>query len=226
MARIRTIKPEFFNSADVADLTPLSRLFYAYLWTEADREGWVTWNVRNFRMRFFPTDDYDVEKVTREVIEAGLVTLWETEDGAIVGLIPSFLRHQVINNRECSSEISSRVKDACTRVKAEGRKEGKERKEMTRESSRSSGPVDPAVLARWEDFWKTYPRKEGKKNAKSAFLKLKEEEQGKAISDVKGGRFSATEKKFVPHAATYLNQERWTDEVSESTPLRFYGNEL
>jgi hypothetical protein len=49
-------------------------------------------------------------------------------------VIPGFKTHQVVNNREKESELpplsdaSSRVKVACTRDKAEGRKEGKERK--------------------------------------------------------------------------------------------------
>jgi hypothetical protein len=39
MARIRTIKPEFFTSEDIVSLTPLARLFYVSLWCEADREA-------------------------------------------------------------------------------------------------------------------------------------------------------------------------------------------
>ena len=39
MARIRTIKPDFFTSEDIVGLTPEARLLYIALWCEADREG-------------------------------------------------------------------------------------------------------------------------------------------------------------------------------------------
>ena len=39
MARIRTIKPEFFTSDDICALSPRARLLYVGLWCEADREG-------------------------------------------------------------------------------------------------------------------------------------------------------------------------------------------
>ena len=43
MARIRTIKPEFFTSDDICALSPLARLLYVGLWCEADREGRLVW---------------------------------------------------------------------------------------------------------------------------------------------------------------------------------------
>ena len=39
VARIRTIKPDFFTSEDIVVLTPWARLLYIALWCEADREG-------------------------------------------------------------------------------------------------------------------------------------------------------------------------------------------
>ena len=134
MPRIRTIKPEFFNSFDVASLSPLSRLFYAYLWTESDRDGFLEWKPKNFRMRFFPTDQYDIEDLESELVEQELIIV---HADIMICEIPGFTKHQVINNRESQSELAPRVKDACTRVKAEGRK-GKERKDACREMGRLS----------------------------------------------------------------------------------------
>ena len=130
MARIRTIKPEFFTSSDIVSLTPLARLFYVSLWCEADREGRLGWNVKTFKMRYLPADDCDIQSLSNELIEANLIFLYEV-DGKEYAEIPSFKNHQVINNRESESVIPSRVKVACKRVPAEGRKEGKERKEST-----------------------------------------------------------------------------------------------
>ena len=133
MARIRTIKPEFFNSYDIASISPLSRLFYAYLWTESDREGLLEWKPKNFRMRFFPTDQYDISDLENELIEAGLIVLHDD-----ICEIPAFTKHQVINNRESESDLLPHVKDACKRVKAEGRKEGKGREGASKNASQQN----------------------------------------------------------------------------------------
>ena len=131
MARIRTIKPEFFTSSDIVSLSPLARLFYVSMWCEADREGRLSWNTKTFKIRYFPADDCDIEAIAHECIEVGLIELYEI-DGKKFAEIPSFKTHQVINNRESESVLPqkpSRVKDASARVLGEGRKEGKERKE-------------------------------------------------------------------------------------------------
>lgn len=141
MARIRTIKPEFFTSEDIVSLTPLARLFYVSLWCESDREGRLEWKPRTFKLRYLPGDDCDINDLGSELIEAGLVVLYEI-DGKLYGEIPGFKKHQVINNRESESTIPPRVttmNDASpTResgVKAEGKgkegkgKEGREQRE-------------------------------------------------------------------------------------------------
>lgn len=137
MARIRTIKPEFFTSEDIVELSPLARLFYIGLWCEADREGRLAWKAKTFKLRYLPADDCDLEALSAELTEAGLVEIYEV-DGKQYAEIPSFTRHQVINNRESASEIPARVADACPRVKAEGKegREGKEGKDASKDAKR------------------------------------------------------------------------------------------
>ena len=141
MARIRTIKPEFFTSEDIVSLTPLARLFYVSLWCEADREGRLEWKPRTLKYRYLPGDDCDIEQLAGELTGAGLIILYEVHDKRYAE-IPSFKKHQVINNRESASVIPVRKDEkagACIdasatregRVKAEG-KEGREGKEIAR----------------------------------------------------------------------------------------------
>lgn len=130
MARIRTIKPEFFTSEDIVSMTPLARLFYVSLWCEADREGRLAWKPRTLKMRYLPGDDCSIDELSAELIDSGLIVIY-TVDGKEFAEIPGFVRHQVINNRESESVIPPRVDDASgtrqARVKAEG-KEGREGK--------------------------------------------------------------------------------------------------
>ena len=68
-------------------------------------------------------------------------------------------------------------------------------------------------------FWKEYPRKQGKKDALKAWLKIKPDEAlaERIISALKlqkqGAGWQRDNGKFVPYPATWLNGERWEDEA-------------
>ena len=64
----------------------------------------------------------------------------------------------------------------------------------------------------FDQFWSLYPRKTSKQSAFKAFTKLKDEDQQAAINNI-ARLYSETPVQFVPHAATYLNQGRWEDQV-------------
>jgi hypothetical protein len=101
MARIRTIKPEFFTSDDICALSPLARLLYVALWCEADREGRLVWTPGVLKRRYLPDDDCDIAAVAGELVERGLVRLY----GEGLAVIPTFTRHQHVNPREASSKL-------------------------------------------------------------------------------------------------------------------------
>ncbi len=155
MARIRTIKPEFFTSEDIVALTPLARLFYVSLWCESDREGRLAWRPGTLKMRYLPGDNCDVDILAQELIDAELIVLYEVA-GKTYAEIPTFKNHQVINNRESESIIPARVADASTRVKAEGRKEGngKEGKEGSSDRSPNGSrlPQDWTLPDDWREW--------------------------------------------------------------------------
>ena len=96
MARIRTIKPEFFTSEDIVSLSPMARLLYVALWCEADREGRLVWKPKTFKLRYLPADDCDVTALCDEIVARGLVKLY----GDGLAYVPAFADHQHINPRE------------------------------------------------------------------------------------------------------------------------------
>lgn len=123
MARIRTIKPEFFTSEDIVELSPLARLLYIALWCEADREGRLEWKPKTFKIRYLPMDDCDIEALLAEITDRGLVVRYTTQttqttqtttqsaqtsgtqSGQEFGYIPAFTDHQFINNKEAQSVL-------------------------------------------------------------------------------------------------------------------------
>lgn len=101
MAKIRTIKPEFFTSDDICALSVQARLLYIGIWCEADREGRLEWRPGNLKRRYLPDDRVNIVALCNELISRGLVVLYA--DG--LAYIPTFNKHQHINPRETASKL-------------------------------------------------------------------------------------------------------------------------
>ena len=109
MARIRTIKPEFFKheelyEAEIEEKLPL-RLAFAGLWCQCDREGRFKWRPNQIKLDVLPYDKCDFSRVLDALATRGFVVEYESDTGDRYGFVPSFLAHQVINNRESQSQL-------------------------------------------------------------------------------------------------------------------------
>jgi len=222
MARIRTIKPEFFTSADIVSLSPLARLLYVATWCEADKEGRLVWKPATFKLRYLPGDACDVQALCDEVVKAGLAVLY----GDGFAYIPAFKAHQHINPRESASQLPD--PDACGTRKprvgtrqprdsdAQGGREGKG-KEGVDDASGSVYEFPPG----FERFWSAYPRKVGKVAAAKEFDRCKPnstlvDAMVVAIEAQKLGEpWRKDSGQFIPHPSTWLSEGRWLDEVAE-----------
>lgn len=146
MARIRTIKPEFFTSEDIVALSPLARLLYIATWCEADKEGRLAWKPATFKLRYLPGESCDVHALCAELVDSGLVVLY----GDGLAYIPKFSQHQHINPRESDSKLPepekiSRDSDASARViDAQGGREGKGKERKGKDSVPTGTDAAPA----------------------------------------------------------------------------------
>ena len=106
--RIRTIKPEFFTHEALfdaeADFKLPLRIAFVGLWCAADREGRFRWEPRRLGVQIMPYEKTDFSRVLDALATRGFIRQYSVGDG-VFGLIPSFSRHQVINNRERESEL-------------------------------------------------------------------------------------------------------------------------
>ena len=70
----------------------------------------------------------------------------------------------------------------------------------------------------FENFWKEYPKKVGKKKACFIFLKLKKDLLSRILEALKKQKSSPAWQEnggqFIPHPATWINGERWEDDIS------------
>ena len=227
MARIRTIKPDFFTSEDIVSLSPLARLLFISTWLEADREGRFVWRPKNLKLRYLPGDNCDIDALTEELLDAGLVVTYGV-NGQTYAEIPSFTRHQVINNRESESTIPARVTNASstraarvidattTPLMGRERKEGKVR--STRRVQDEQADEGFAL------FWDAYGKKTGKQNAISQWKKIHPDaELLNAILQAAKTYASSNEPKFRKDPEHWLKQCRWEDEIATSQPTTNAG---
>lgn len=212
MARIRTIKPEFFTSEDIVSLSPLARLLYVATWCEADKEGRMAWKPMTFKLRYFPGDNCDIKALCQELVDAKLVVLY----GDGLAYIPKFGTHQHINPRESASQLPE--PDASRRVAtresrdsdAQGGREGKEGK-GTHDASRQDD------LPGFAEFWKTWPtsdRKQARGKCLEVWKKARcESVAAEVLAHVEAMKASPSWRKnageFIPAPLVYLNGRRW-----------------
>lgn len=73
-------------------------------------------------------------------------------------------------------------------------------------------------VATFDDFWLLYPKRMAKKDAKKAWDKLSEPQKTAALIACANWRniWAAKDVEFLPHPATWLNGERWEDELPSS----------
>lgn len=215
MARIRTIKPEFFTSEDIVSMTPLARIFYVSLWCESDREGRLEWKPITFKMRYLPGDSCDVSELAKELIDRGLIVLY-TADGKQYAEIPTFTEHQVINNREAASTHPAREKNAKATRAPRVKGEGKGRKGM-------EGKEHAAFSAGFDLFWKTWPKHERKQDRKACAAKWElhglESLTSVIVADVEAKKLTNKWLQgFVELPETYLDNRRWEDGIDAEAP--------
>ena len=87
----------------------------------------------------------------------------------------------------------------------------------------------------FENFWLQYPRKIGKLTAKRSWEKLSLDNQQKALEAIVEHRkywvAKGTDWEFIPHASTWINQERFEDELvieqkeNKRPPLPWYASD-
>lgn len=71
----------------------------------------------------------------------------------------------------------------------------------------------------FEQFWAIYPRRIGKGSARTAFAKAAAKvipETILQIAEQYAGKSDLPDLQFIPHPTTWLNQERWNDDLSAS----------
>lgn len=125
MARARNIKPSIMDNEELAELEPVARLLFIYLWMLADREGRLEDRPKRIAAQALPYDrQVDVGAMLDELHKAGFILRYEAAGVACIQ-ITAFAKHQSPHIREAESVLPS-----CT---SQGEDEHQPRKVQERE---------------------------------------------------------------------------------------------
>jgi hypothetical protein len=99
MARIRTVKPEFWINEELALLPAETRLLAIGLLNHSDDEGYFRATPQILKAAIFPYSDNstNIPRMLQELSGAGYVRLGIGEDGKQYGHVINFLRHQRVD---------------------------------------------------------------------------------------------------------------------------------
>ena len=96
MARIRTIKPDFWTDEKLTECSLSARLLFIGTWNFSDDNGNLDRSSKQIKARVFPLDNLDCEPLILELLEKELLVEYEYEDRLYLH-IQGFNKHQLIN---------------------------------------------------------------------------------------------------------------------------------
>ena len=96
MARIRTIKPDFWTDERLVECSMAARLFFIGMLNFADDNGNLQRSAKKLKMQIFPGDNIDCEKLIGELIAQRIIGEYSANGDKFLN-IRNFLKHQVID---------------------------------------------------------------------------------------------------------------------------------
>lgn len=224
MARIRTIKPEFWVDDVMVELPYETRLLFIGLWNFVDDEGYIEDKPRRIKMMIFPADDALIEDSLSALCDSGRLHAFDSDQGPLLQ-VANWARHQKINRPTPTRFTGITPKNGRDSVSTHApltdrsRGKGKEGKGREGIESTSYSPA-PAVRVSESDFEKAWVHWPKKVERKKSFEKFKAKAKVRGVEQLAAdierfGRAYAqtTERRYVPALSVWLHGERWTDEL-------------
>lgn len=236
MARIRTIKPDFFRHELLQDLEithpgACPMLVFAGLWGHCDKAGRFLWRPKHLKLDILPFLPFDMASTLAILQQAGLLKKYNVS-GLDYGLIPSFVEHQRIGGKEAQEPEKFPAPSGEAKVKkrgSTGEAAGKQPGLQEGKGREGNGVIDLNTEG-FEAIWAIYPRRNGdnpKRKALHAFNARRAE--GHDPEEIKAGveryarwvRSAGKEgTEFVKQAATFLGPEKFFLQPYDIQPKR------
>ena len=162
MARIRTIKPEFWTSEQIIECSVSARLLFIGMWNFADDAGNLSASSSRIKMQVFPADNIDIKPLINELIKRGLLIQYTVNNRNYWHI--TGWKHQRINRpsigihpKFCEDSVSSdgMLSEHSLLEKEKEKEKEKEEREETFPSARKRAsrlPNDWVLPPEYRDF--------------------------------------------------------------------------
>lgn len=227
MARIRTIKPDFWTDGNMVQLSAFARLLYIGMWnfTLCDH-GHVADDAVKLKLQILPIDPVNVDELLAEIMAQGRVTRVSSPDGRTYLHVKRFEDHQKIDPRWKTRCPACAQRDTLNPVETpvslpEPRRDSPQltlgRDGKGKESNTPSARATPSQD--FLTFWAGYPRRVGKQDAIKALIRARRKA---SLDEILAGverlkkEVAGKDPNFIPHPTTWLNAGRWEDELPQT----------
>ena len=222
MARYRRIKPEYWSDDKVIELNHSARLFFIGLWNFVDDTGVIQNKPRMLKAQIFPADDIsvdDVQDILRMLYECSLIVY--NDDQTLIR-VRGFLNHQKIDRPQPSKYefvegepgqiVEQSTNNRRTIVNTVKTSKVKISKDKLKE--------DGQIKEQFDLLWIRYPKKQKKARCSRIFKALSKTKREACIKGVKRyikyWELNGTSVSHVPLLSSFINDERWNDELDLS----------
>ncbi|MEJ6490784.1 hypothetical protein PQI23_13740 [Leucobacter sp. USCH14] len=205
LARIRTIKPEFWTDGAMIRLPIEVRLFYIGLWNFACDRGHLEDDPLGLKLRILPADPVDSDSLVQQLVDAGRLRR-ATASGKAYLEIPSFADHQRVDTRWKSRCLMCAQPDSVELDETHAsfdetrgsehempRRRGGEGKGKEGRGGTQAPPPPTTRTCRKHDHWGHNENCRACKQDREAY------EADKQTLDADARRFARRQKQFCPH---------------------------
>jgi hypothetical protein len=232
--RIRSIKPEFWRSDDIASLDWETRLFFIGLWSYVDDNGVGIDRLASIAADLFSGDlERDppetfarVSRGLQTLSDSGRITRYTVESKAYLE-ITNWSKHQRIDKPNKprfprSDDDAAVFRDTLARVTDKEASGTGEQGNRGTEEQGIKAPAPLVLASVFDDAWKHWPKKVERKQALDRFKAAVKRCPGglDGLHDgvvLFGDAYAATtERQFVPALGVWLAGDRWMDELPQA----------
>src|SRR3990167_238199 len=222
MSKKRYIDTKFWSDNYVTELDPLERYLFLYFISNEHTSLCGIYEIPLRVMAFETGLDVDMLKKILGRFERDNKIMYR--DGWIA--IKNFIKNQV-KNPSVLEGIDRELTDVPSELKGY----------INTPSIQTDPTLTPGKLGKvklskvmsnedeenFEKFWTEYPKKIAKKEAKKVFIKVCPIDKTELMAGLakwkKSEQWTKDKGRFIPHPTTWLNQERWNDEVEIKTEI-------
>jgi hypothetical protein len=231
--RIRSIKPEFWSSDDIAELPWDARLLFIGLWSYVADSGVGRDNDKLIAADLFPLEDDPLETLATvsrglaTLSDAGLITRYRVGTKRFLH-ITNWSAHQKIDKPTRSPFPPPTCEDAEFGEPSRGSRESSPpgTRDLGNKGSREQGSQgvlsdesDEVEADRFEEFWDTYDKKDGRKRCETAYRAALKKPGvtpdlliASAFAYVNWQISEGKHPQYTKNPLTWLHGEHWRDE--------------